>query len=516
MKNWRVVLTGIIIFSATPLWAQLSVGTLLETQRGNLPNQSPDDLLTLYSNVYADYRYGIATVGIRYQNFQTDVADATYSQLNQRYIELKKGAFRIRGGNFYTTLGRGLVLRGFELPNIIFEQRQFRKRYSYYRDIDGVLAEARWNRLEITLFSGQPLNNAVPPDFDGLDARFGDMQGGQVIARPLPWWQVGTGYLHTRFSDMDRDYTTVFTRLSADKWLRRQFSFRSSLNLYAEHARLNPSSANDYLQNKRTVPHASYYSVNLGVKRMGLSAEFKDYQHFENYINLPPILFMEHSYYLLNRKSHELLSESEKGYQLEWTWRASSTLFILANTSKAVNRLGLQEFEFIDRMLEVTVHWNDAITSKTFYNWSREDILGEDDRKTAGLNMDWNFSGPWALSLDQEYQRIHNRYYNDTLNPIQNIYTAITLSNAPGFSLSLMMDRTTNPADVDDPATRYIIENNAKNWFSISGAYQVTMNNEISLFYGKRRGGLACTSGTCYEVLPFEGLEIRWIGRFRY
>jgi len=34
------------------------------------------------------------------------------------------------------------------------------------------------------------------------------------------------------------------------------------------------------------------------------------------------------------------------------------------------------------------------------------------------------------------------------------------------------------------------------------------------LFLGKRRGGLACTAGTCYQVQPFEGVELRLVSRF--
>jgi len=40
------------------------------------------------------------------------------------------------------------------------------------------------------------------------------------------------------------------------------------------------------------------------------------------------------------------------------------------------------------------------------------------------------------------------------------------------------------------------------------------MLNEVSVFYGSRRGGLTCLSGTCYEVLPFEGVEVRWTAQF--
>ena len=37
---------------------------------------------------------------------------------------------------------------------------------------------------------------------------------------------------------------------------------------------------------------------------------------------------------------------------------------------------------------------------------------------------------------------------------------------------------------------------------------------EATLFYGKRRGGLACTAGTCYKVEPFKGTELRLTARF--
>ena len=37
---------------------------------------------------------------------------------------------------------------------------------------------------------------------------------------------------------------------------------------------------------------------------------------------------------------------------------------------------------------------------------------------------------------------------------------------------------------------------------------------DATLFYGKRRGGLACTAGTCYKVEPFKGTELRLSSRF--
>ena len=52
-------------------------------------------------------------------------------------------------------------------------------------------------------------------------------------------------------------------------------------------------------------------------------------------------------------------------------------------------------------------------------------------------------------------------------------------------------------------------ETKTRNWFGYSVGYQYSNSHFISLFYGKRRGGTACTAGICYEVLPFEGFELR-------
>jgi hypothetical protein len=38
---------------------------------------------------------------------------------------------------------------------------------------------------------------------------------------------------------------------------------------------------------------------------------------------------------------------------------------------------------------------------------------------------------------------------------------------------------------------------------------RLTERHQATLTFGKRRGGLACTAGTCYVVEPFKGAELR-------
>ena len=74
------------------------------------------------------------------------------------------------------------------------------------------------------------------------------------------------------------------------------------------------------------------------------------------------------------------------------------------------------------------------------------------------------------------------------------------------------MDRSTNPAETDQRDT-FEVETDPVTFFSVNlnarfGPY------EALLFAGERRGGTACTSGTCYEVLAFRGAEMRFLTRF--
>ena len=116
----------LLIFTSI-LSAQVAVSNLAEYQVGNLPNAEPGDLSTLFNQLTLEYRQSPITVGLRLENFQSSIGERSYNYFAQRYVEWRKGRIKVRLGNFNTTLGRGLVMRAFELPNVVFEQRQFRR-----------------------------------------------------------------------------------------------------------------------------------------------------------------------------------------------------------------------------------------------------------------------------------------------------------------------------------------------------------------------------------------------------
>ena len=82
-------------------------------------------------------------------------------------------------------------------------------------------------------------------------------------------------------------------------------------------------------------------------------------------------------------------------------------------------------------------------------------------------------------------------------NKVTNQLASFSISYAPNLSVGLTMEHTTDPGE------------STKDWIGFNAGYQYSQEHLISMFYGKRRGGNACTAGVCYQVLPFEGFELR-------
>jgi len=92
-------------------------------------------------------------------------------------------------------------------------------------------------------------------------------------------------------------------------------------------------------------------------------------------------------------------------------------------------------------------------------------------------------------------------------------YASLTLSRAGIGSLSGVWERSTDP-EQEDPA--FALEPGVRPRNFLAGIARATLSahHEATLFVGERRGGRACTAGTCYEVQPFKGAELRLVSRF--
>ena len=475
--------------------AQLSVSNLLEYQLGNLPFVPPGNYSTTYDQLNLSYLYQKVRFGLKFESFKAPDQSREYDQVSQRFVEFSDKGLQITVGNFYEIFGRGLYLRSYELPGLILEQHGFRKRYGFFRDINGVLLKYSNDFLEFKALRGRPLDNTLPPGINKSIRRSNLLEGTELVLNFSDGWNIGGGYLRNNRPDNYVEYGSfnIGGNLPGD------------VQFYSEYAQ-KIGKGNSFLDFSDKSIHAFYSGLNFFAGPVGISYEYKDYNDFTFGFNDPPPLIKEHQYLLLNRTTHVLLPQNETGWQSEMIWNLPGDYSLTLNVTEAVNQFSSNRYVFKEMFGELTGFFSSSTIVKIFIDKSQEPLLLEKNRITSGIFWENEWPDLWGTSFDIEYQTFHRAI--EPVQKVKNSAVSITISKAPKFSAGIVWERSTDPSLTDIPTT-IERESKTRNWISCSLGYQYTNSHFISMFYGKRRGGTACTAGICYEVLDFDGFELR-------
>ena len=124
----------LMITSTTKVLGQISGNNLMEYQFGNIPDTDPSDLSSLYDQLNIQYRQKSLKASIRLEQFySTDSVKRDYQKISQFLVQYRYKKLELQVGNFYETLGRGLLFRSFEIPASIKEEKYYRVRQGFYR-----------------------------------------------------------------------------------------------------------------------------------------------------------------------------------------------------------------------------------------------------------------------------------------------------------------------------------------------------------------------------------------------
>ncbi|UCF05568.1 MAG: hypothetical protein JSV33_00605 [bacterium] len=501
------VFISVLILLSGGAQAQISGTNILEYQLGNLPYTDPSNLSRVYDQLSLSYDHGSITGFGKFEIFQAGTEQRSYSELTQRSLRFSEKGFEITVGNFYEMFGRGLLLRSYELPGTILEDIGLRIRYGFYRDVDGFLLKYETDYAQLKLLRGKPLRNDMPPtpDFEEM-RRTHVIEGAEADLFLLEGWSFGGAYLRDNYDedfDGDREFTEYGT-------FKIEGNLPFDVQIYSEYAlQLGENNPRFDILSDKCV-HAFYSSMNFSRGPVGLSVEFKDYNDFLLGFNDPPYVVKEHSYRILNRSTHTLVATDEMGWQAEMLLTSPGGHTFTLNLAEAENEFGEGEFRrrflYKEIFAEIKYHLNESITLKGFIDRSQEPIKLEMDRYAFGLHLENEWPHRIGTETSFEYQTFDRETLMETTN-VQNYITAFTVSHAPRLSAGVVWERTTDPYETDNPTTMDV-ETASRNWIGYTASYQYGNNHFLSLFYGKRRGGLTCSSGICYQVLDFEGLEL--------
>ncbi len=486
MKIDRIILITIFISSSAFLLpGQVSIVNLLETQIGKLPNETADIFPSFYDRTEIDYRKKGFSVNATIEQYHTTFDGRGYLDLSQLAVGYKKKKWEFKLGNFYETLGRGLLLRSFEIPGALLEDIGFRSRNYFHRDVLGASAKYRSKKVSVQVLRADVLNNVLPPTFDRPERRTDLITAVQAKLKFLKSHEVGLTFLSLEQSGRgDQNFVSGSLR----------GSFFSGLDYYGEYAG-NVDSDN-----------FAIYSGLTGYKgSFSFSLEYKKYSDFVlgAGINEPPAGVKQQTYRVLNRSIHVSNPLNEEGYQIDLFYNFKNGTIINMNHSLAKNTFGGNSTTFRQFFFELQSSIGENIEYKGFLDYSQDPFKGESNRFSVGLYSDIGINENLRILPEFEYQS-----FERSQNGVYNFNALLGINIRSRFFYSILGEITNDPFIINEgKGTRIYLGNTVR--------YSPTYRHTFQLFFGERRGGPQCSAGVCYEILDFKGFEVRWIGKFR-
>lgn len=497
LKISLIVLSSISFFSVS--WGQFSGNNLAEYQFGNIPGVEPSDVHSVYDQFNLEYKLKAFKVSGRLENYYSnDTARIQYTKLTQYTLSYRKKGLNFKLGNFYETLGKGLLYRGYEVKNSIYEDQIYRIKQGFYRDLQGASGSYSNKLFSLKAIYGKSLINDLPPTSD--ENRLDLVSAGEANVRFLNQ----TGGIIFLQNDNGTEKANYASALLGGTLL-------NLFDYYGEYAhRVN--SGDQFFGFSEDDSYGSYFSLGYSQTGFGISFELKDYQNLfiGSGISDPPTLVKEHSYKLLNRSTHVPFYFDESGMQVEVFIVPAENHLLTLNHSRSKNELGESVFQSAEYFADWQFTFRSKNQIKFFADYSFDEILFENARYTSGIYFTRTLPKNWSYSIETEFQHLE-RTFSET-QVFQNIYTGLIVNYSTKFSAAFVWEFTNDNKFADLGNTEEV--ESKQNFPGINFSYKPNRKNTIQLFAGKRRGGPACTSGVCYEVLDFKGLELRWSTKF--
>lgn len=466
---------------------------MTEYQLGNIPDVAPDDLSSIYNQLNLSYRLKNISASTRFELFKPWPGDNNdYLKPTQLKLAYNTKYISLEAGHMYSIFGRGLLLRNYEIPSSIFESRGYRVRHGFYKDLEGFSAKFKSKYINLKLLRGRTLTVDLPPTLK-RDERRTDLVEGAEIDGTIKNQTLGIILMRHRNSGYRNDYLSTHYNGNIN-----------DLAIYGEIAKriesfqnISSFSTND--------SWAAYVGLNYTWKNLGFSIEYKDYHNFliGNGVNEPPTLIKEHSWIVLNRSTHVPLVKDESGYQIELYYSLKNGDRVIFNHALSQNNIANSTFTFREYHIDYSSDIGEKVAIRTFVNYSKAPLVSETNRYAVGTLVDIVHGTRLNSSVDIEFQRII-RIGNSKVN---NSVFSYTLSKNKAYSVTLLMEVTNDPFIISE-------EDSEAFYPSVTFGYHFSRKYKLALFAGKRRGGPACTSGVCYEVLDFKGAELRLTSRF--
>lgn len=489
----------ILLLCSGTLFAQFSGSNKASYQLGNQPGQTPSNQANLYNQLDIRFRQNNFELSLRAEVFSLD-AKEKYSRISQQTIRYQVEDLQIQLGHFYEILGRGLLFRTYEIPGNIYES--FDQRYGFYKDAQGLSLRYSNNYFSTKAFYGRPLDISKSPSFGENNRRNTVVQGAEFNFTYLESFMPGILFLRSDRNGLTRE----FGGLNFEGTLADNYQY------YAEYVQ---DGRDDLLQLGAKSSHAFYSSISAYYNWVTFTAEFKDYNAFTLIFNDAPPAVREHSFTLLNRATHTVNPDRERGYQLEAVFTLNDYNTSTINYTFSNNAASQQKY--YAWYADVNYYLSPEMPLKVFVDYSLDEVEIYSNRFTTGISLENSFNEIYSLSGEvqaQSYKRDFMEFPTLASNDYNgaNYLFSLFFHKGTEFNIGTVVELSNDRVETGrfGKGKKDIFVS----WPALNMGYQLNQNSQLTLFYGKRRSGNACTGGICYQIAAFTGLELRFNTKF--
>lgn len=414
-------------------------------------------------------------------------------RLAKRFAQYGATGFRGRAGDFYTSLGRGLV---FSLVKV-FEEEGLD--YVIDTTIDGGQVSIASGPIDAEVFGGwidRPEDRSVRD---------------KALGGSLSWKRDGLGTVRVQgvsaalepgaeFGNRRVDTGSVSLELP-DLW--RVAAIYGEFSLM----RRQPYEAGSPVDG-----HGLYLASKLRSGRFTLLLEMKDYEELNFEYGRPPLLESEELDILADQFDLDRTDITGFAARLDYYAPAAETLlyakFLVVDDSPENHGMyGAYDREIGHAFagLEKKFPGGGYLNALAGYRWETDTSIAF--MSTAGetihdqINASWPIDRRWSLEADWKHKVFDGDGYD-----YYEIRSALSLHRSPRWVVSVLYERTTDPA--------VVLTAGQKNWWAGQLEVRLHGGHSVRFFVGSTKGSMKCAGGVCRLFPPFEGVRLEAFLRF--
>jgi hypothetical protein len=420
------------------------------------------------------------------------------------FVEYKTDHLRVKGGDFYTEWGRGLLMGSLESLELNFDS-----------GLEGIMAEADYNNVEIAVFRGIEVDTSSAI----LESAAGGMLSYNFPYSRFIAGNVKLGGSAIHFDEGNRH--AAFDRRGVEAQYLYDFG-----SVYVSY------STDSYNELAETYFHGYYSAFEFFGRDWSLLIDYKNYR-FPPFqlpaLQFPPQAFPTSIMYLFSREQPETHYQNDVGVQAELTYRFNGWDYNLN-----VNQSSYQDKIRILPSRQTRLHpfWSTFGTAeyaplgkdRLLFQAGYMETTARNYRYGGGILYEWRIDSELTLTSEaqsvwvetpstwseEEESYLWAGYREDY------ILIALTKSHFGTITGTLARSNYEWATEGTFPKGRlkHKIFGRGQYWPAILLTADFMERHQLRLFYGYERGGLGCAGGLCRLIQPFRGVKATFTSQF--